>query len=438
MSTSLQSVFAWTLSSDAETDSATLIPDRQFGHCVKLARGKRFTIPTLPDKAKSLSVWVKRLTMTATVSVDLSPGWTVHTSGDVVFNGERTGYVMAAHQWHHVCQVTQGQRITLYINGECVAEHTIDNPFELHTLAYISNGDICLAHQHLMLHELSATGVTEDYKGVLPTIKQSFTDVHPINIAIVCPADGPFADYQDDHLIMRDAVENDVIQQHFVVSNTSDEPVMIHGISQDEVSAEHHHFELRFSDGVVDQIQESLRFSSVSGWRISTPEQNRDDNSWSIFFLSTANCSIAPLEQLDFPFSYRTADHNMDERGAQINLSYRQLKQRDNQSIQGDRHKQIGVLNLIVDSDEAIAGDTLQHVAAHLPEALEQQISAGDAVVNDIDAAVNHIDAAVNDIDAGEDDNHTAVQSTKTLMTYVGDVSNQLVGWLRQWLPGSK
>ncbi len=346
MSTTLQSVFAWSLASDAETDTATLIVDSQFDHCMRLTPDQPFTIANMPGGAKSFSIWIKRLTTTAALQFAGGQGWSVNTAGELLLRGETTGSLIPANQWFHVCMVHKDDTVSLYLNGEFVHQRIDDGLIAISALSYISQGDVCLAQQHVMIHDLSQAGVAEDYRGALPTIQQAFTDVHPLNLAIASPTEGPYANYPDNKFFIVDAVGSDVIEQFLIVSNSSDGDISLQGSNHAVADLAHHHLECRIRNGIITQIADSLRFNALSGWTISAPVQNPDDGSWSVFFLSNVDRTLARHTSFSFPFGYRTADSKLGERGTQINVRYQQLTLGNGQTLQGDRTKQIDVLNL--------------------------------------------------------------------------------------------
>lgn len=346
MSTTLQSVFAWSLASESEKDTATLISDNQFGHCVRLAPDAPFAIAGIPSGLKSFSIWIKRLSPTASLQCADEQGWSVTGAGQLLLRGELTGSTIPANQWFHVCTVYNGDAVSLYLNGEFIHQSTDVMAFSITALSYVSQGDVCLAHQHVMMHDLSPAGVAEDYRGALPTIQQSFIEVHPLNIAILSPAEGPYANYPDNKFFIVDAAGADAIEQRLTVSNHAESDILLKGSNHPAADRTHHHFECRIRNGIITQIADSLRFNAQAGWTISTPIQNAEDGSWSIFFLSNTDRTLVQNEPLSFTFSYRTADGKLGERGTHINVSYQQLELGSGKVLQGDRTKQIDVLNL--------------------------------------------------------------------------------------------
>ncbi len=382
---------SYTLTTIDQQSTATLIADNRFGHCMQLTENKRFAVASIAPQVKAFSVWIKRLTTDATVSLELTAGWSIDNTGSLLLNGDFTGQVIPLQQWYHLCLVIQGDVSTLYINGERAHQVTVENLSLGNELAYFSNGQVCLVHQHVFQHALTVSEVQADYISLQATVKQSFTQAQPLDVALINPDNGPFAGYPDNKLFIVDAVGKNTIQQQLVISNIGDTVLTLDTPENMVVSENNHHFELRIRNGVIAHVADYLRVEQLSGWAISTPEQNPDDYSWSIYFLATSPLTLTTGQTQLFPFSYRTADGAFGERGTHINLSYQQLSLAGGGVVRGDRNVQVDILNL--SSNNAYIKQMNEKIteADAKVDALEQDLQT---LHTDLDDAKQRVDAA--------------------------------------------
>ena len=136
------------------------------------------------------------------------------------------------------------------------------------------------------------------------------------------------------------------MKQSLFVTNIGSKAIHFSDINQANASIDHHHFELKFRNGVFAEIASTLLFTSDTGWVTSAPQQDSEDNGWSIYLIAPANQVVEPGQSIVIPFSYRTADGSLGERGTYISLRYHGLLLEGQQALVGDRNKQIDILNL--------------------------------------------------------------------------------------------
>lgn len=332
---------------NADAGMVVIVDDERFTKASQLQANSSLTVCDVSTPNITLSVWVKRAG-TEDLTLTLAGGWRINKDGFLFLNGKDTSYMMPAGQWHQVCWLQTENLVSLYVNGDLVAQS--EGTFEVSdaSLEYQSTlGGSYLAQQMVFDSVLSETEIQSNYLSALPTVKQSFTQAQPLDLNLVNPSDGEFAGYPDNKLFIVDAVGKDTIAQQLVITNVGDELIELTADEQQEATAEHHHFEWRLRNGVITQMADLLLFEVQQGWSISSPQQNPEDASWSVYFLAKAGHSLAAGESLTFPFTYRTADGALGERGTQINLSYQQMTLGENaRALVGDRTKQVDILNL--------------------------------------------------------------------------------------------
>ncbi len=329
-----------------ESAGMTITADSRFESVALLNAGQSILEPATPGD-KAFSVWLKRQSVNADVTFMLTNGWAVNAEGVVVLDGTATSAVIPADQWFHLTLARTEQRLTLYLNGEYTGH--IDGSYDLTggDIGFSStSGGICLHQQTVFDYRLDDSAIQSNFFSGLPTVKQRFIEVHPIDVSIENDTSGQFANYPGDKLFIVDAAAKDVIAQKLVISNLSDKAIHCPAINQTVASREHHHFELKFRNGVFTEITDKLKFTVDAGWIVSEPQQDSEDNGWSVFFLASSEKIIEPGDVIDIPFSYRSADGALGERGTHINLNYRGLLLNGEQTLAGVRNKQVDILNL--------------------------------------------------------------------------------------------
>ncbi len=385
---------SYSLATSDQQQSATLVADQRFGHCMQLSDNQPFSIPSTANPVASFSVWLKRLTVDASISCSVSASWEIDTSGAVLLNNTMTGQVIPQGQWFHICQVINQDVVRLYINGQLVGESMASQALSPTELAYISNGQVCLAHQHVFQQVLDVSAVQTDFLGMQPTAKQAFTQAQPLAVSLVNPENGPFAGYAENKLFIVDSAGKSTIEQQLVVQNISDQTITLDATNAMMASASQHHLEIRLRNGVIAHIADQLRIEGPAGWSVSEPQQNLDDHSWSIYLLATQAKTLVSSQTIVFVLRYRTADGAGGERGTLLNVSYQQLASASGNAIRGDRNLQVDILNL--SSNNAYVREMNEKITAAdaKVDALEQEITGLHTDLEDAKTRASQAEAA--------------------------------------------
>ena len=150
----------------------------------------------------------------------------------------------------------------------------------------------------------------------------SVSDVRPIDL-VSFPIGFTFRD-DDGQAVITISDEPAEQHNHLEISNTSGGDLLLDAPpAGSQVSADHHHFELRFRPGVLSAASiTQMRVDDQSGWSATTP-QTLADGTVSVYLLSATARTFAVDAPLRFRLSAVGADGANGARGTQLELRFR-------------------------------------------------------------------------------------------------------------------
>jgi hypothetical protein len=150
----------------------------------------------------------------------------------------------------------------------------------------------------------------------------SVSDVRPIDL-VSFPVGFTFRD-DDGQAVITISDEPAEQHNHVEISNTSGGDLLLDPPpAGSQVSADHHHFELRFRPGVLSAASiAQLRVDDQAGWSATTP-QTLADGTVSVYLMSAIARTFAMDTPLRFRLSAVGADGANGARGTQLELRFR-------------------------------------------------------------------------------------------------------------------
>ena len=148
------------------------------------------------------------------------------------------------------------------------------------------------------------------------------SDVRPIDL-VSFPVGFTFRD-DDGQAVITISDEPAEQHNHLEISNTSGGDLLLDTPpAGSQVSADHHHFELRFRPGVLSAASiTQMRVDDQAGWSATTP-QTLADGTVSVYLLSATARTFAMDMPLRFRLSAVGADGANGARGSQLELRFR-------------------------------------------------------------------------------------------------------------------
>lgn len=264
--------------------------------------------------------------------------------------------------WHHLT-ITWEQingRATLYKNGIKVIEGILskDNPIAVNGCIILGQkqgskgGDFdlnnafkgqmaCVQIYSQVLSAKNILAVMEQNK----TAQAAFKTAYPVNFTLM-------DDEERNVLYISEEATSNVFQ--VALENCSDKHIEIKGIADQHVSKDHYHIVLTFKARTFEKQISDLGkvfiraiFPSDSGWEISDPMINSQDNKASIYLLYKGTGLILEAgKKLDFPFEYDSADGTKGARGTTVELLYDKLSYvQDSAILRGTRIQPVDIIN---------------------------------------------------------------------------------------------
>ncbi len=136
----------------------------------------------------------------------------------------------------------------------------------------------------------------------------AFRESHPLDFSLY-----------DDNDLSAIYISDDPASQllHFDVTNRSGQTIQLEG-SSESVSADHHHFELRFRPKTL--LSPSSITLAGSGW--TNVHQKNSNNTHSLYFLNRAGQTLQANEKIQFTLNKIIADGSNGARGSQVELKF--------------------------------------------------------------------------------------------------------------------
>ena len=341
-----------------------VVEDEEFGDCIRFDGSQSYI--SLGTAADGIS---NQITTQAWINPDIleiekskapilskyrSRGWDLRGAEqpsmllrvDGRFPEASSNELINAGEWVHIAGTYDGSQIRIYVNGQLTGTESanedigddgkettvaIQNPTNSERRFRGKIASIRLYDRALSAEEIRRDMEEDRFSAVDPP----FRDSYPIGFDLYDDED------QNVLYIDSDAEGRDL---HFSVLNTSREIVEFSALSG-EASKENYHLQLKFRPGTLANW-EQIALAESDDWDFLVEEG--EDNTISLYFLSTATPEIEPQRQLDLTLQKVSADGSGGARGTRAEFKYRNLNYKsagEGEDLEGTRVEHLSIVN---------------------------------------------------------------------------------------------